>query len=46
MYQDACTGVFDDVIYQRCEDIDECLTDNGKCDPNAYCHNTIVSWSP
>ena len=28
---------------QTCVDINECLTNNGGCDPNAPCVNTIVS---
>jgi hypothetical protein len=30
---------------QTCVDINECLTNNGGCDPNAPCVNTIVSSS-
>ncbi|XP_069131707.1 cartilage oligomeric matrix protein-like [Argopecten irradians] len=29
---------------QTCTDIDECLVNNGGCDVNAYCHNTIGSF--
>ena len=29
--------------YQECEDVDECATDNGGCDPRMECVNTIVS---
>ena len=43
VFEDACAGKHSDVILQQCEDIDECAVDNGRCDPNAYCHNTIVS---
>ena len=31
------------VVEQICEDIDECATNNGGCDINAYCQNTPVS---
>ena len=33
------------VVEQICEDIDECATDNGNCDINAYCFNAMVTWS-
>ncbi|XP_060077614.1 uncharacterized protein LOC132557141 [Ylistrum balloti] len=29
---------------QTCTDINECLINNGGCDVNAYCHNTIGSF--
>ncbi|CAH1799045.1 unnamed protein product [Owenia fusiformis] len=29
---------------QTCVDVNECLTDNGRCDPNAECINTIGSF--
>jgi hypothetical protein len=28
---------------QQCEDVDECTFDNGGCDTNSYCYNTVVS---
>lgn len=28
---------------QTCNDIDECLTNNGGCDKNMECMNTVVS---
>ena len=28
---------------QECEDINECIVNNGNCDPNAYCYNREVS---
>ena len=37
------SGVHSDIVYQDCVDVDECLENNGRCDPNAFCHNTIVS---
>ncbi|XP_064635829.1 uncharacterized protein LOC135493010 [Lineus longissimus] len=30
--------------WQYCHDVDECATNNGGCDPNAICHNTIGSY--
>lgn len=33
----------DSYPYQRCDDVNECNTNHGGCDTNAYCHNTIVS---
>ena len=32
--------VRDELPYQTCEDLNECDTNNGGCDPNAYCINT------
>lgn len=37
--------VLDPTQAQTCSDINECLSDNGGCDANAYCTNTPVSLS-
>lgn len=35
--------VLDPTQSQTCSDINECLSDNGGCDANAFCTNTPVS---
>lgn len=37
--------VLDPTQAQTCSDINECLSDNGGCDANAFCTNTPVSLS-
>lgn len=37
--------VLDPTQSQTCSDINECLSDNGGCDANAYCTNTPGSYS-
>ncbi|XP_061171608.1 uncharacterized protein LOC133181081 [Saccostrea echinata] len=38
-------NVLDPTQYQTCSDVNECLSNNGGCDPNAYCTNTQGSYS-
>ncbi|XP_067687415.1 uncharacterized protein [Haliotis asinina] len=39
-----CNQKHDPSPIQHCKDTDECLTNNGGCDPNGYCHNTVGSF--
>lgn len=41
---ESCNSEHADVQQQQCSDINECLTNNGGCDPNAQCINTIGSY--
>ena len=38
-----CGQTYPTIQQQTCQDIDECAINNGGCDINSYCYNTIVS---
>ncbi|CAH1786413.1 unnamed protein product [Owenia fusiformis] len=35
----------DGIQYQRCWDVDECLINNGRCDPHSTCFNAVGNFS-
>ena len=41
--EDGVGEVLDALPQQDCTDINECLVNNGNCDPNAFCYNREVN---